>query len=80
MNINELVENHVRGMEPDSILCDKGTETPQYNRDRLIEVGVYGAKAVLEEIEAVLNKGNESRCDDFFTIAEITRKIEQLKK
>ena len=39
-----------------------------------------GANAVLEEIEAVLNKGNESRCDDFFTIAEIERKIKQLKK
>ena len=41
---------------------------------------IEGANAVLEEIEAVLNKGYESRCDDFFAIAEIKRKIEQLKK
>ena len=39
-----------------------------------------GANAVLKEIEAVLNNGNEIRCDDFFTIAEIERKIKQLKE
>ena len=39
-----------------------------------------GANAVLEEIEAVLNKGNKICCDDFFIIAEIERKIKQLKE
>lgn len=39
-----------------------------------------GQQDTIEEIEAILNKSNESRCEDFFTIAEIKRKIEQLKK
>ena len=60
----------------------------EYNTSNIVENGwpkaksfyEQGANAVLEEIEAVLNKGNESRCADFFTIAEIKRKIEQLKK
>lgn len=39
-----------------------------------------GQQDTIEEIEAILNKGSKNSCDDFFTIAEIERKIKQLKE